>query len=158
MGHDDLASRSERARLVNVREVSVRSRRVARRHGVAAESRGLGPEAGSVGSRLGSQLGKVQVGTGTVSHVHRLHETAFGVESVEDDAVERDTDDLDDHFDDDADEGPVLQAADKCIVYFFVINFRALVVRACPSPHVFIAAVVLAVLEDDGCGHPQKHT
>lgn len=35
-------------------------------------------------------------------------EAAFGVESVEDDAVDRDCDYFNDNFDESADEGPVL--------------------------------------------------
>ena len=70
--------------------------------------RGAGLEAGSVGRRLGAQLGQVQVGAGLVAQVHALVQLALGPEAVEDDAVDGDGDDLDDDLDDDADEGPVL--------------------------------------------------
>jgi hypothetical protein len=58
------------------------------RHGIGAESGRLGTETGSVGSRLAAELGKIEIGSGTVSHVHGLEKASLGVVAVEDDAVE----------------------------------------------------------------------
>jgi len=107
---------------------------------------------------LGAELSEVEIGTGAVSHVHGLHETTLRVEAVEDDAVEGDADDLDDYLDDDANESPVLKATNESVVDLVLVDFRTLVVGARPSPHVLVVAVVFAVLEDDGCDYPQKHT
>ena len=68
-------------------------------------------------------------------------EAAFGVESVEDDAVNGDCDDFDDDFDQGADEGPILrclsvtryegvwegygtylESADEGVVYVFIVK------------------------------------
>lgn len=65
-------------------------------------------KAGSVGCRLGAELGKVEVGTSLVAHGHGLSELAFGPEAVEDDGVDDDAERLNDNFDDAADKGPVL--------------------------------------------------
>lgn len=76
--------------------------------GVLRKGGRLGAEAGRVGRRLHAQLGEVEVGPGLVAHVHGLEQLALGPVAVEDDAVERDTDDLDNDFDDHADKTPVL--------------------------------------------------
>ena len=66
-------------------------------------------EAGGVGRGLGAELGEVEICAGFIAEVHGLVEAAFGVESVEDDAVDGDCDDFDDDFDHGADEGPILR-------------------------------------------------
>jgi hypothetical protein len=72
----------------NVGQVSVGGRRMTGRHGIGAESGRLRTETGSVGSRLAAELGKIEIGSGTVSHVHGLEKASLGVVAVEDDAVE----------------------------------------------------------------------
>ena len=67
-------------------------------------------EAGCVGCGLGAELGEVEVGTGFVAEVHGFVEAAFGVEAIEDDAVDGDGDYLNDDFDEGADERPILRA------------------------------------------------
>lgn len=68
---------------------------------------GLG-EAGCVGSGLGSQLGKIEIRTSFVAHIHRLVELALGPDAVEDDGVDGDCDYFNDYFDEGADESPIL--------------------------------------------------
>lgn len=128
--------------LADVGQVSIGSGRVTGRHGIGTESGGLGAEAGSVGSRLAAELGEVEIGSSTVSHVHRLEKASLCVVTVEDDAVEEDTENLDDHLDDDADHGPVLKTADKSIVDFLTEDFRSMVVNTRPTPHILVSAVV----------------
>jgi hypothetical protein len=53
-------------------------------------------------------LGEVEIRTGAVAHGHGLAELALGPEAIEDDAVDDDAEELDDDFDDAADECPVL--------------------------------------------------
>ena len=65
-------------------------------------------EARGVGRGLGAELGEVKIGAGTIADVHRLVEAALRAEPVENDGVEAYGDDLDDDFDESADEGPVL--------------------------------------------------
>lgn len=101
---------------------------------------------------------EVEVGTGAVAHVHGLHQAAFRPEAVEDDGVEQNADDLDDDFDDDADEGPILETTYQDVVDLVGVDLGALVVGTCPSPHVFVAAAVLAVLEYHGCDDPEDQT
>jgi hypothetical protein len=54
-------------------------------------------------------LREVEIGAGAVAHGHGLAELALGPEAVEDDAVDDNAEELDDDFDDAADEGPVLE-------------------------------------------------
>lgn len=150
--------------LINVAEGTVGSGRVARRHGVSAEGRRLGSgagkhgrlgaESGSVGSGLETELSEVEIGAGTVTHVHGLVELALAVVAVEDDAVQGDADDLDDDLDDDADQAPVLEAADESVVDLLGEHLGTGVVDARPSPHVLVASVDLGVLEHTGGNHP----
>lgn len=64
-------------------------------------------------------MSEVQVGSGLVTEVHRLVESALGIISVEDDAVKGNADDFNDNLNDDANEGPVLAG---------IVSLR------CPSP------------------------
>lgn len=116
LGLSELRTRRE-GTLANVREVAVGGRRVPGGHGILAKSGRLGAKARGVGSRLAAELGKVEIGPGTVSHIHGLEEASLGVVAVEDDAVKKDAEDPDDDLDDDTDHGPVLEAADERIVY-----------------------------------------
>lgn len=77
--------------------------------------------------------------------------------TVEDDAVESDADNLDDQLDNDADKGPVLQAADETVVNILALEFRASVLNASPSPHILVAAILLRVLEDSSSRCPHGH-
>lgn len=113
---DELGSRGEGA-FLNVGEVSVGGRRVAGGHGVLAQGGRLGSKTGGVGSGLAAELREIEIGAGTVSHIHGLEEAALGVVAVEDDAVEHDAEDLDDDLNDDADHGPVLKTAEEGIVH-----------------------------------------
>ncbi|KAL2282891.1 hypothetical protein FJTKL_10266 [Diaporthe vaccinii] len=61
-----------------------------------------------VGGGLRPELCEVEVGAGLVAHVHGLHELSLGVVTVEDDRVQGNGDDLDDDFDDHADQRPIL--------------------------------------------------
>lgn len=98
-------------------------------------------EARGVGRGLGAELGEVEVCAGFVAQVHGFVESAFGVESVEYDAVDGDCDDFDDDFDQGADEGPTLhglsvtcyegvgedygtylESADEGVVYVFIVE------------------------------------
>jgi hypothetical protein len=69
-------------------------------------------------------LSQVQIRTGAVTHIHGLCQAALGVVAVEDDAVERDADDLDDNLNDDADESPVLrfQSASSGLKFLSTVN------------------------------------
>lgn len=58
-----------------------------RRVGVLVRVGGAKGEARCVGRGLGAELGEVEVAAGFVAEVHGFVEAAFGVESVEDDAV-----------------------------------------------------------------------
>ena len=108
----------------------------------------MGVVAGGVGGGLGLELGEVEVGAGLVAGVHGLAELVFAVEAVEDDRVDGDGDELDDDFDDAADQRPVLQAADERVVHVILEEFFAFVVLAGPAPHVLAAAGGFAAVED----------
>lgn len=82
---------------------------------------------------------------------------ALAVVAVKDDAVEGDADDLDDDLNDDADEAPVLQAADQGVVNLLAENIGTSVVDARPTPHVLVLRVVLRVLENASRDHPHDH-
>lgn len=125
LGLEDAATRGEGAlagSLLDVAKVAVGGGRVAGRHGVLAQGRGLGAEAGGVGSGLAAELGEVKIGTGFVTHVHGLCEAALGVVAVKEDAVEGDGHDFDNDFDDNADQRPVLHAANEGVVNFVPEN------------------------------------
>jgi hypothetical protein len=128
--------------LADVGQVSISSGRVTGRHGVGAESGGLGAEAGCVWSRLAAELGEVEVGSSAVSHVHRLEKASLCVVTIEDNAVEENAENLDDHLDDDADHGPVLKTANKSIIDFLTEDFRSMVVNTRPTPHILVSTVV----------------
>lgn len=171
---DDLDAGGEGALLVDAAEAAKVGRGVARRQGVLAESGRLGREhAGrhrntsharrswetrGVGSRLRAKLCKVEIGAGAVTNIHGLVQAALGVVAVEDDAVEQDADDLKDDFDDDADEGPVLQAAHQGVLDLVGEDLRSGVLHAGPSPHVFVVAVAFRVGEDGGGKNPENKT
>lgn len=74
----------------------------------AAGAGGERSKAGSVGCRLGAELGKVEIGTGLVADGHGLSQLALRPEAVKDDGVDDDAERLDDDFYDAAHEGPVL--------------------------------------------------
>lgn len=57
-----------------------------------------------VWSGLATELGEVEITSGAVADGHRFAQLAFGVEAVEDDTIDGDSDDLDDDFDDGADK------------------------------------------------------
>lgn len=144
--------------LLDVGEIPEGSRRVAGRQGIVAQCRRLGAsETGRVGSGLAAELGEVEVGPRAVSQVHGLGEAALGVVAVEDDAVQDDADGLNDDLDDDADQGPVLQAADERIVDLVLEDRFPLVVGARPAPHVLVVGVVTGVLEQGSCDSPKNH-
>lgn len=65
-------------------------------------------EARGVGGGLGAELGQVEIRPGLVADVHRLVQSALGVEAVEDDGIDGDGDDLHDDLDEGADERPIL--------------------------------------------------
>lgn len=70
----------------------------------------------SVGSGLGTKLSEVEIRAGFVPGRHRLAELAFGVEAVEDNGVNGNSDGLDDDFNDGADKGPVLMIMSERIL------------------------------------------
>ena len=143
MGLDDAsAARSERTLLANVAEVAESGRRMARRHGILAESRRLWTEPRGVWRGLTPELGKVKIGASAVTHVHRLVEAALGVVAIKDDAVEGDANNLNHHLDDNADQSPVLESAEKLVVDFALVDLGAGVLRTGPAPHVLIVRVV----------------
>lgn len=171
---DDLDAWGKGALLVDAAEAAKVGRGVARRQGVLAKSGRLGREhagrhgdtshaGGSretrgVGSRLRAKLCEVEIGAGAVTNIHGLVQAALGVVAVEDDAVEQDADDLEDDFDDDADEGPVLQAAHERVLDLVGEDFRSGVLHAGPSPHVLVLAVAFRVGEDGGGENPEDET
>lgn len=148
-----LRTRSEGA-FLDVGQVAVGGRGLAGRHGILAKSRRLGAESRSVGCGLTAQLGEVEVGAGAVSHVHGLEEASLRVVSVEDDAVQQNAENLDYDFDDDADQGPVLQTADERVVDLVTEDLGSSVGHARPSPHVRVVGVVLGVLEQSRSDDP----
>lgn len=81
----------------------------------AARARGHWPKSGGVRCRLGAELSQVQIGASLVTLSHRLPELPLGPESVEDDSVNDDAESFNDNFNNAADEGPVLKAANKTI-------------------------------------------
>lgn len=99
--------------------------------------------AGSVWRRLATELGEVEVGSSLVAVGHALSELALRPVAVEDDAINCNGDDLDDDFDDAADESPVLEAAGESVVDFVTKDLRAKIVVAGPSPHVLAVIVIL---------------
>lgn len=50
-----------------------------------------------------------------------------------------------------------LKPADESIVDLVPVKRGALVLNACPAPHVLVAAVVLAVLQDARGDSPERH-
>ena len=68
----------------------------------AAVAGAVGGEARGVGGGLGAQLGDVEVAAGAVAVGHGFAQLAFGVEAVEDYAVDGDGDCFHDDFDDGA--------------------------------------------------------
>jgi hypothetical protein len=115
---------------------------VAGRHGVLAKGGGLGTEARSVGSGLGAELSEIEIGTSAVSHIHGLEKTTLSVVAVEDDAVKDNAEHFDDNLNDDADQGPILKAANECVVDLLAKDVGSMVVDARPSPHVLVVGVV----------------
>ena len=107
------------------------------RHGLASD---VGIVPWGVGRGLGFELGEVEVRACLVAGVHGLPEFVLRVEAVEDDGVNSDGDEFDNDLDDAADQTPVLQAADECVVDVVLEEFFALVVLARPAPHVLAAA------------------
>jgi hypothetical protein len=144
--------------VVNLGEVLVSRWRKARRESVLREGGRLG-EARSVGGGLRAQLGKVEVGTSLVTHVHGFVQLALCPVAVEDNAVQGDADDLDDELDDDADQRPVLQAAHQIVVDVLglALDRRAPVLYAGPAPEVFVVAVVARELQNTSCHSPHHH-
>jgi hypothetical protein len=126
-----------------------------RGHGSASKAGGA-REARRVGGGLRAKLSKVEVRASSVSDVHGLVQAALGVVSVKDDAIEQDADDLDDNLDDDADEGPVLEAADQAVLDLVGEDDGSGVLDAGPSPHVLVVAVVLGVGENCSCENPEN--
>jgi hypothetical protein len=125
-------------------------------------------KAGRVGGGLRTQLGKVEVRTGSVALSHGLPQLLLRPEAVEDDAVDDDAKDFDDDFDDGADKAPVLdtvrwcstfeiletylKTADECVRDIFLKQVPALVVYARPTPHVFVVILCFTLVEDC-CSH-----
>ena len=85
-------------------------------------------------------------------------ETAFGVEAVEDDAVNGDGDDLDDDLDKGADERPVLQAADQGVVDILVEKRFPFAAFTAPAPHVLSTAVSARFVKDCSTDGPHDNT
>ena len=142
------ASRCERAlTLLDLAEVAKRAGCLTRRHGVLTEGRRFGTKARGVGGGLDAELGEVEIRSSLVTHVHGLMQLALAVVAVEHHAVQGDTHELDNNLDDDADERPVLQTADKLVVNLVTVNNRAGVLNAGPSPQVLVRRAVFGVLE-----------
>jgi hypothetical protein len=110
LGNDQAVSTGgeRRGTLIDIAEILVCRGREARRECILREGGRLGAEARGVRSRLSAELSEVQVGSRLVAHVHGLVQLALGPVAVEDNAVESDTDNLNDELDNDADQGPVL--------------------------------------------------
>jgi hypothetical protein len=79
------------------------------RRAPAAGARRQRTESRSVGCGLRAQLSKVEVRSGAITLSHGLPELALGPESVEDNAVDDDAEELDNDLDNAADKCPVLE-------------------------------------------------
>jgi hypothetical protein len=111
-------------------------------------------------------LSEIEIRTGAVTNGHGLAELALGPEAVEDNAVDGDDKDLDNDFDDAANESPVLEmlvdilmlrtkdaylkTADEGISNVILKEMSSPVVHARPTPHVFIVVLRFTLVED-GC-------
>lgn len=84
-------------------------------------------------------------------------EAAFGVETVEDDAIDGDCDDFDDDLDEGADQRPVLQTADQRIVDVLVEQSFAATVFTAPAPHVLSIALFAGLVEDGSADGPHDN-
>lgn len=103
-------------------------------------------------------MGEVQVGASPIASIHGLPETILRPESVEDDAVDRNDNDLNDDFDDAADQAPVLQSTYQGVVHVVLEKFSPLVVFAAPSPKICSAAIGFAAVQDAGTHEPHDDT
>ena len=65
-------------------------------------------EAGRVWRGLDAELGQVEIRTSLVAGVHGLVQPSLGVEAVEDNGVDGDSNDFDNDFDESAYKRPVL--------------------------------------------------
>jgi len=127
---------------------------VAWRWAPAAGARRHGAEARSVGRGLRAQLSEIQVGAGAVTHGHGFAELALGPETVEDDAVDGDDENLDYDFDDAAYKCPVLKTADEAVGYIVLEEMSSLVVNTGPAPHVFVVVLRFTLVEDGSTDTP----
>jgi hypothetical protein len=118
----------------------------------AARARRKRAKAGRVGGGLRTQLGKVEVRTGSVALSHGLPQLLLRPEAVEDDAVDDDAKDFDDDFDNGTDKAPVLKTADECVRDIVLKQVPALIVYAGPTPHVFVVILCFTLVEDC-CSH-----
>jgi len=108
-------------------------------------------------SGLGAKLSKVEIGAGLVADSHGLAELALGVEAVEDDAVNCDCEDFDYHFDDAADEGPVLKSANQIVRNSVLEESLASIVFATPSPDILASTVLFALVQDCSSNSPHDN-
>ena len=146
---------------------------VAWRWAPAAGARRHGAEARSVGRGLRAQLSEIQVGAGAVTHGHGFAELALGPETVEDDAVDGDDENLDYDFDDAAYKCPVLvecqslgffvekwvvsaylKTADEAVGHVVLEEMSSLVVNTGPAPHVFVVVLRFTLVEDGSTDTP----
>jgi len=127
---------------------------VAWRWAPAAGTRRHGAEARSVGRGLRAQLSEIQVGAGAVTHGHGFAELALGPETVEDDAVDGDDENLDYDFDDAAYKCPVLKTADEAVGHVVLEEMSSLVVNTGPAPHVFVVVLRFTLVEDGSTDTP----
>jgi len=130
---------------------------VAWRWAPAAGARRHGAEARSVGRGLRAQLSEIQVGAGAVTHGHGFAELALGPETVEDDAVDGDDENLDYDFDDAAYKCPVLKTADEAVGHVVLEEMSSLVVNTGPAPHVFVVVLRFTLVEDGSTDTPHDN-
>ena len=65
-------------------------------------------EARGVRCGLDAELGEIEIGSRVVPAVHGVHESSLGVDSIEDHGIDENDQNLDDDFDDGANQTPVL--------------------------------------------------
>lgn len=94
-----------------------------------------------------AELCEVKIRAGAITLGHGLPELPLGPESVEDNAVDTDTENLNDDFDDATDQSPILQTADKAVGNVVLKEMSSFVVHAGPTPHVLVVVLGFALVE-----------